>query len=294
VNNLSNCPNCGHPAQPDDKFCRNCGIPFRDRTPEHERFSETPPLTPIPPIPPPPPPPTMGMDSASTPPLEDKHVPWEEREKYGFFEALWETWKESIVNPDRFFEKMPYKGGLGSPILYMVIIGTISAVIGAFYGIIFSTTTNAILGRVLSRYGEQAVLNHINPLWSFISIPLAPIGVVIALFVLSGIFHLIGVIFGWAKRDFEATLRAVAYSWGPFAFTIIPFCGSTIANVWAMILIIIGYKHMQQTTSGKAAVTVLLPLILCCCLAGILVAIFFTTIIALIGGAAGSGIWDKF
>jgi hypothetical protein len=291
VNNLSNCPNCGQPAQPDDKFCRNCGIPFKDRAPEQEFYSETPPLTPTPPIPPPPPPPVM--DSSSLPPPDDKHVPWEEREKYGFFAALWETWKESIVNPDKFFAKLPYSGGMGSPILYAVILGTISMVASAVYGMIFST---AWLGLISSLSHQPELFENAKwgTRWNLISIPLSPLIILVGLFIFSGIIHLIGKLLGWAKRDFEATLRAVAYSYAPYLFTLVPFCGSYISGIWALILVMIGYKHMQDTTTGKAVLTVLLPMILCCCLIIVLAFLFSAAIIAFITGKAASGNWDSF
>jgi hypothetical protein len=291
VNNLSNCPNCGQPAQPDDKFCRNCGIPFKDRAPESEIYSETPPMPPTPPLPPPPPPPTM--DSSSLPPPDDKHVPWEEREKYGFFGALWETWKESIVNPDRFFANLPYKGGMGSPILYAVIIGLIFATFRAIYGFFIQSLTLPILSHIMDKYGDSNFF-HFSPFLTFLSIPLSPIYVVIGLFIASGIYHLIGKIFGWASRDFEATLRAIAYASGPYAFVVIPFCGNMVAPIWSMILMMIAYKHLQNTTTGKAVVVILLPLLLCCCLAGLLAIFFGAALLSVITGAAASGNWDSF
>ncbi len=95
----------------------------------------------------------------------------------------------------------------------------------------------------------------------------APIGITIGLFIASGVYHLIFIILGWAKRDFEATFRAMAYSYGPMIFLVVPFCGSFVAGIWSIVLIIIGFKHMQQTTGGKAAFVYFLPLILCCCFA---------------------------
>jgi hypothetical protein len=289
VNNQSNCPNCGQPAQPDDKFCRNCGIPFKEKPADQEMFSETPPDSPIPPLPPPPPPTGLAAES-SPPPEEERHVPWEEREKYGFFEAFWLTWKETIVNPDRFFSKLPYKGGMGSPILYAVIIGTIATAVSAVYGLIFSTAWMGILSR-LTHQPDFMENMHWGTRWTLIQIPLAPFIVILGIFILSGIIHIIGKMFGWAKRDYEATLRAVAYSEAPHLFALVPFCGYYVSGIWALILVIIGYKNMQDTSTGKSVVVVLLPMIFCCCL---LIILFGAAIMALITGAAASGGWDSF
>jgi len=294
VNNLHNCRNCGQPVESGDKFCRNCGFPFEERLTDSERFSEPPPITPHPPEPPRPPIPPAPPSFESVPPPpppEEKYVAWEDREKHGFFTALWETWKESISNPDRFFSRLPYSGGMGSPLLYAVLIGWFYYFVESIYSWIFS----GIWGSLLSRYVDSnevlarlAVSNGVNFIW----LVLAPIFIIIGLFVLSGIYHVIGMIFGWAKRDFEATLRALAYSAGPLVFAIVPFCGSPIAAVWSLVLMIIGYKHMQQTTGGKATITILLPLILCCCLIFILSLIFGAALIAMLQGAASR--WDNY
>ena len=94
---------------------------------------------------------------------------------------------------------------------------------------------------------------------------IAPFFIIMGLFIISGIYHLIFMMLGWAKRDFEATFRAVAYSAGPAIFFIVPFCGSIIGWVWSAVLTIIGLKLMQETTGGKAALVYFLPAILCCC-----------------------------
>jgi hypothetical protein len=280
VENQKKCSNCGQPIQPGDKFCPNCGRPFE------ERFSEAPP--PIPPTPPIPPLELASPEPEIPTPPEIKFVAWEEREIIGFFKALWETWKESVFNPDKFFSHMPFSGGLGSPLLYALIICYISFLVGQIYSWVFSSFWLGMLSRYIER--EDILMGLAARGGSgIVSLFLAPIFIIIFIFIASGIYHLIGMIFGWAKRDFEATLRTVAYGTGPVIFGIIPLCGSPIGTVWAIVLTIIGYKHMQQTTGGKASFVILLPLILCCCLAVILGLIFSAAIMALIGKAMNSG-----
>ena len=96
-------------------------------------------------------------------------------------------------------------------------------------------------------------------------------------------------VFGWAKRDFEATFRAIAYSASPILFYVIPMCGGIIGIIWSIVLMIIGLKHMQKTSGGKAALTVFLPLILCCCVMIILAMIFGAAIMGLLQETINSG-----
>jgi hypothetical protein len=283
MDNLQHCPNCGWPVEPGDKFCRNCGKPFEERAEEITPPLATPPIPPVPPEMPPP---------SDMPPEEQKYVPWEDRQHLGFFAGLWKTWVESIFNPEKFFSKLPFTGGMGSPLLYALIVTWLSSIISTFYQVIFSNVWLNIIEKYIDRASpglDLGIGRSVTILSFFQSIIIAPIIIILALFIISGIYHLLCMIFGWAKRDFEATLRAVTYSSGPAIFAIIPMCGSIIGWVWGLVLAIIGIKHMQQTTGGKSALVVLFPLVLCCCLIFIMALIFGTAIIALIKSAAGSG-----
>lgn len=267
-------------------------MPFEER--RQEAPSPPPPLTP--PTPPTPPPPVPPVGQGSIPPGEEpKYVAWEDREHVGFWNGIWQTWVESVFNPDKFYSRLPYKGGLGSPILYALIILWATAIIDSAYRLIFANFWLGMFRNYMSRVSEFGDLGDLSfasglTFLSFITrMLIAPAAILIGLFVISGIYHVITMIFGWTKRDYEATFRAIAYSAGPAIFAIVPFCGSPIGAVWGLVLAIIGLKHMQQTTGGKAAFVILIPLILCCCLAIILAIIFGAAIMALIGRAAHSG-----
>jgi len=280
VDNMQHCPNCGWPIEPGNKFCRNCGKPFEDK------IGETPPPPPAPPVPP---------DSLLPPPPPDepKYVAWEDRQRLGFFEALWKTWVESVFYPDKFFSKLPFTGGMGSPLLYALIIAWTGSIVSSIYQAIFSSFWLNLVRNYIDRPNLPFNLPFVGQgfgLLIFIrSVFIAPVAIILGLFVISGIYHLICMVFGWSKRDFEATFRAVTYSAGPAIFAIIPMCGSPIGTVWMLVLAIIGIKNMQQTTGGKATVVVLLPIIFCCCLIILGALIFGTAIWALIQGATHSG-----
>jgi hypothetical protein len=254
------CTNCGQPMEPGDKFCKNCGQPFA------EHRSEEPPSLqpPIPPVPPQMPPIGEQPPLGAPPPSDGKYVAWEDRQKVGFFEGMWQTWQESVFNPEKFYSHLPSRGGLGNPLLYALIILWIGTIIDQAYKIIFSGFFHGLMSRFMPS-SELPNLFALRTGLSFINMIIAPIFIIMGLFILSGIYHLIFMIFGWAKRDFEATFRAVAYSAGPAILFIVPFCGSIVGWVWSAVLTIIGLKIMQETTGGKAALVYFLPAILCCC-----------------------------
>ncbi len=272
------CSNCGQPRDPEDRFCKNCGKPF-----------EAPP--------PPEPPPAGPSDQMGQSPLlsqttsssEEKHVPWEQREKYGFFGGLWETWKESVFYPNRFFSKLPFTGGLASPLLYALITSWFGYAVYYIYEIIFASFWLGLVSSLVKEPQIMSVMGLQGGL-TILKLIIIPGMIVVSLFIMSGIYHLLFMLFGWAKRDFEATFRALAYSYGTALFMIVPLCGSVVGLVWYIVIAITGLKHAQQTTGGKAALVFFIPLILFCCCVAIMMALFWTAIIGMIGAASHFGV----
>jgi hypothetical protein len=270
---LQNCPNCGQPRQPGDRFCSNCGRPFEEPVRDAEPAQA--------PSPKPQPPENVA-------PQQSKYVAWEDRQNLGFFEALWQTWKESVIYPNRFFSRVPVSGGLAAPLLYALIITWLSYVFDHLYSWIFSGFWQGILGRYLG--SEEAMFKYgIYGGSDLVSLLIAPFVIIVLIFVVSGIYHLLALIFGWAQHGFEATFRAVSYSAGPFMFAAVPMCGSLIGVVWAVVLTIIGVKHTQETTGGKATVVVLLPWFLCCCIISLLAIIFSAAMFGIVRELMQSG-----
>jgi hypothetical protein len=109
--------------------------------------------------------------------------------------------------------------------------------------------------------------------------------VAISVFIMSGIYHVMLLILGGARHGFEATFRVVCFAQATYLFMLVPFCGSIVAPVWAIVLEIVGLSQTHQIGGGKAAAAVLLPLVIfCCCCVG-LVLLFAGTLGALISQA---------
>lgn len=247
------CPNCGHPREEGTSFCSNCGKPFEEpRSDEKlpEQTSMPPPLSP-----------------------EKEYVAWEDRENKGFFGGLWETWRESVFYPNRFFSALPGKGGLGSPLLYALIVVWLGVAVEQLWGLLFvGFWMDALTGYFPME--DFYWTTGLQTGFSLLYLILAPVPIIAVLFIISGIYHLILMIFGWAAKDFEATFRTFAYASGPLVFKIVPMCGGTIGWIWMLVLMIIGLRHMQTNSGGRAALVIFLPIIICCCLGFILATIF--------------------
>jgi hypothetical protein len=111
---------------------------------------------------------------------------------------------------------------------------------------------------------EAAVAAVFTGAWALGMVLLAPIFVIIGVFIYAAILHLMLMIVGGAHNGFEATVRVVCYAQTAQLANIIPFCGGIVALVWQIILFVIGFATAHRTTQGKAILAVVLPLVLCC------------------------------
>jgi len=255
------CPHCQH-ALPEGpaRRCPNCGGDLQRHVP--------------------PPPVTTSRPKGPLRSIPGGGSPWEDRERLGLVNALVETTRQVLTQPVSFFRTMPTSGGIGTPLLYAVILGWLGLVASSFYGAVFQS----IVGQGFSPLSERPELAPILTLmesWTgfALQVVFGAVFVVVGLFIAAGVFHVMLLLLGGAQRDFEASFRAVSYSQAPSVLLLIPFCGQLIAGVWTLVLYVIGLAEAHRTGYGKATAAVLLPMaLLCCCCVGI--AFFFASAIA--------------
>ncbi|MBE2181553.1 MAG: YIP1 family protein [Chthoniobacterales bacterium] len=212
---------------------------------------------------------------------------WEQRAELGFFPALGETIRGVLLEPGKTFVSMRRSGGLGAPLFFYVLLGTLGGLAGVVYQEVFKSfeSGGGAEQQALSGMPGSAVVMGAT-------IMLLPIILVIGAFVGSGIMHLALMIVGGATRPFEATFRVLCYANGAAAvLQLLPGCGALIAAVWTIVVEIIGLAEVHNIGKGRAALAVFLPLIVCC---GFLLALGVLAVY-LIGDAAGgmSAILEK-
>lgn len=282
------CPHCRNALpETETRHCPNCG----------GDIGAVPPGPPAAPPPVPPagaaPPPLAGSGGAVPPSLTPPPsgaggggygggVPWEERDRIGFGNALVETTKRVLGAPVPLFRALSRPSGIGSPLLYAVIVGWLGVVAASFYSALFQS----LVGSSMAGFGESpelaAALGFAQSWGGFlVQAIFAPVGLVIGLFVVAGVFHLMLLILGGAKGSFETSFAVVGYAQAPALLMIVPFCGSLVAWVWSLVLYIIGLSEAHGISRGKAAAAVLLPLLLVCCCCAALGALFASSIAAL-------------
>ncbi len=233
-------------------------------------MSTLPPGVPPPPPPPPPgaiPPPPGGFAQVLSP------LPWEDRPRIGFADALVDTIKLFATRPGEAWSRTREKGDIGQPILFAICVGWIGIAFNSVYGLLFGPVS----GQVWLRFLPLHLRDQIGPMMgrmlgvtvgvTLFKIILAPLFVLIGLFIMSAILHVCFLIVGALSNStagFEGTIRIVGYSWVAQLAHIVPLFGGLLALVATLILSVMGAQALHRSSQGKAIFGVLLPLILCC------------------------------
>jgi hypothetical protein len=209
---------------------------------------------------------TSSAPPPPDPPPQAASIPWEDPARTSTFERFVETAKLLATRPSEAFAGMPTTGGIGPPLIYAIVVGWVGIGIAVVWNTLFQGMWIPFMGG-----GEEAaVAAGFTAAWAVGMILLAPIFVVIGVFIGAAILHLMLMIVGGANSGFEATVRVVCYAQTAQLAGIIPFCGGLISMVWAIILYVIGLSTAHRTTQGKAILAVLLPVVLCCAFAAAL------------------------
>jgi hypothetical protein len=204
--------------------------------------------------------------------------PFEDRDAYGgFFPALLQTWVGACFRPTEFFESVGNSQDLTPALLFGVLVGWISVVVGAAWSLVFQVPLVPIMRQeeiagLLA--GGVAGLACVG-LFSWLPVLL---GILIS----GVIVHLFLMLFGGANQGLTMTLRVISYAYAPQIFAVVPFGGWCIAPIWMLVLEIIGLAAAHRTDTWRAALAVLAQVILCVC---VVVVFYGAVIIAILTGA---------
>ncbi|NNF07101.1 MAG: hypothetical protein HKN21_10100 [Candidatus Eisenbacteria bacterium] len=215
------------------------------------------------------------------PTVEPPVIPWE-RPGAPFGSSLIDTIKLFVTNPGEAFRQVPVNSELIKPILYAVIIGVVGSFAEWIYQTLFGGITNSLIpspdtGSDMEGFAFAQGLGFLGVVLAIFIIP-------IALFIGSGIQHLVLMVVGGNNKGYMATFRAACYSSGTSSLaSLVPICGSFVGLFWGIFLAIVGLAELQNISKGKAALAVLLPVLLICICAGIGFALFAGSMAAIMG-----------
>ena len=197
---------------------------------------------------------------------------WEQRAQIGFFPAIWQTMKTVLLDPGRTFQNMKRTGGLGAPLGYEVLLGTVGGLLSLLYDYFLKIDGTEFLPAEFRQAPNPLFETYQN--YFLIGAAIAmPLLMVISTFISSGIWHLSLMICGGAKQPFETTFRVNCYAMGSGSlFAMLPVCGSWIGLIWGLVCLCIGLAKAHEINTGRAVGAVLLPVAVCCLLYLLLIA----------------------
>ena len=135
-----------------------------------------------------------------------------------------------ITNPVGFYQGMPKSGGLTDPLIFMVVLATVTGVLSAVLSLIGLGAAGAMAG-------------------GLIAIVLVPIFVVIFGFIGAAIAYVIWKMMG-SQENFETAFRCIAYTAAIAPVTallnLIPYLGSLVSALWPMALLAIASIHVHR------------------------------------------------
>jgi hypothetical protein len=225
--------------------------------------------------------PSAGVPAVSGAPRSG--LPWEHRSEIGFFPAFFQTIVMVLLKPGEAFTVMRTEGGLGDPLIFVVIGGSIAVVIWTLVSMLFSSlgifTALADKNQGFSALAGAGAVGIIQ----VIRLILTPLLVAIFAFVGAGILHLCLMLVGGAKKSFETTFRTLCFCHGATSLLmIVPCCGIFMASIWGLVVECIGLARSHETDTGRAVIAVLLPIIVGCGCAVLISLIFFGSMSALL------------
>src|SRR5436309_14648379 len=206
-----------------------------------------------------------GAGATASSGLPRSGLPWEHKESLGFFNAFVQTASMVMTRPSEAFTTMRTEGGLGQPLLFGVIGGSIGAIV---WTLLSAALQSFGLAAALSQH--QNSLNHmlgasLGGAMLIVRLVMTPICIAIGLFIWAGLVHLFLMMAGGANKTFETSFRALSFAYGATSLlAIIPCCGWMIAGVWGLIADCIGISRSHETDMGRAVIAVVLPVVICC------------------------------
>jgi len=212
--------------------------------------------------------------------------PWECRGERGVLAALLETIRLFLLEPTMAFTAMRRTGGLGAPLFYYVILGSVAGMAVILYQAVWQSVGTS------EPSGGEAMLSAwmSSPVIIGASIVMLPLYVIFEAFFSSLLTHGALLLVGGARRPFQATFRVVSYAGGSsYVLQLLPLIGVLAAIAGNLVLKVIGLAVVHEISRTRAAVAVILPALLFLLFWAALAVLATTAFLSAIGQAMQGG-----
>jgi len=214
----------------------------------------------------------MEATSSPPPPPAPSPIPWEDPGRVGFVDRFVETVKLLATAPAEAFARIPTTGGIGQPLFFAIVVGWIGIAVYSVWMLLLGGMSLPFLDQV--DLGAAGAMFGLSSGLMVVFLVLAPLLIVVGVFIQAAILHLMLMLVGGANQGFEATARVCSYAQASQLAQIIPFCGGLLSAIWSVVLLIVGLSTAHGITRGKAALAVVLPVVVCCVAFGAMIMFF--------------------
>jgi hypothetical protein len=199
-------------------------------------------------------------------------TPWERRAELGLVQAAWQTWRETMLEPRRFWASVDPMGSAMDAFLYGWLVTTLGGLLQIPFLLLNLAQTQAQL-RDLTKMMKDVPAGLTSFIDLFMGNPVV-VALVLAdstvvLFPISiafsaGLTHVGVRLAGGTERPFSTTVRAICYAIAPNVLAGVPVIGGFV-GIYTLVLEVWGVRDLHRLTTGRAAIAVLWPLIFFCC-----------------------------
>jgi hypothetical protein len=159
-----------------------------------------------------------------------------------FLSAL-ATIRAVLFSPRTFFSNFPADGPLKEPVLFALLVGTVTGVLGAVVALVSNVLTGGVGADDLRAAVVEGLLFAV----------LSPVGIAVA----AAVYLLSIRTFVGKVADFPQAYRIVAYAFSAFVFAWVPVLGSVAISYALLILMGIAIKEVYEASFLTAVITAL-------------------------------------
>ncbi len=185
-------------------------------------------------------------------------------DEIGFWKGFYETTKQVIISPFKFFQSYGFDDGIGKPIGYCAAMGALSGFLLLSWQMVillfamsfgmFSGSQSAGTGELLKVIGAGGVAMLFAAVIMAICVPIVTL-------LLAGIIHLVLKVVRGDAKSFSTTFSVVAYAQATYVALIVPYIGMA-GTAYYVVLLVVGLKEAQRAHVWKSLVAVLVPVAL--------------------------------
>ena len=157
------------------------------------------------------------------------------------------TIRAVLFSPRTFFSNLPADGPMKEPILFVLLVGTLTGVLGAVVALI----SNVVTGGLGPGDLRAAVVEGL------LFAALSPVGVAVA----AAVYLLSIRTFVGKVVDFPQVYRLLAYAFSAFALAWIPLLGSVAISYALLVLMGIAIREVYEASFLTAVITALVGFI---------------------------------